>query len=81
MSAPQALQAGLVDSIGDLPRAIAEAERRAGLERSRVVVYQRPGEGGSNLYAMHEVTPSALTPWSALLGGARPAFAYLWWPW
>jgi protease IV len=81
MSAPQALQAGLVDSIGDLPRAIGEAERRAGLERSRVVVYQRPGDGGSNLYAMDEVTPSAQTPWSALLGGTRPAFAYLWWPW
>lgn len=80
-SAPQALELGLVDAVDDLPGAIAEAERRAGLTESRVVVYHRPGAYRANLYSTPPApAPLALDP-RALLGPVRePAFLYLWWP-
>lgn len=83
-SARQALEAGLVDAIGDLPSAVEAAKEKAGLEQARVVVYHRPHELRENLFspgasalappfgAGPGVAPAALLP--------RPAFLYLWWP-
>ncbi len=80
-SAEQALEAGLVDSLDGLPAAIEEAERRAGLERSRVVVFHRPGAYRANLFSTPPApSPAVLDP-AALLGPLRePGFLYLWWP-
>ena len=49
-SAPQALEAGLIDAIGHLEDAVATLEQRLQLEESRVVVYHRPSEYRTNLY-------------------------------
>lgn len=80
-SAGQALEAGLVDGIGDLHDAIAEAQRLAGIRRSRVVTYHRPREWVKNVYARSPL-PRELTirlePPLPLL--ARPGFLYLWAP-
>jgi protease-4 len=79
-SASQALEAGLVDALGDLPAAVEEARTRAGLEEARVVVYHRPNERAENLFSM---APAAPEPESALPlppGLSQPAFLYLWWP-
>jgi protease-4 len=80
-SASQALEAGLIDSLGGLPGAVAEAERRAGLERSRVVVFHRPGGYRANLFSMPPGPALAPLDPGALLGPLRrPGFLYLWWP-
>ncbi len=79
--AEQALEAGLVDSIAGLPEAIREAERRAGLESSRVVVFDRPGAWRANLFSMPPSPAPGLPDAGALLGPLRePGFLYLWWP-
>ncbi|MDJ0867328.1 MAG: signal peptide peptidase SppA [Myxococcota bacterium] len=82
-SAHQAKEAGLVDDIGDLPAAVKEAESRAGLEESRVVVYHRPREWRENLYTrLPTPAPSPLAfDLKSLLGPlATPGFLYLWAP-
>jgi protease IV len=82
-SARQALEAGLVDAVGDLPAAVEVAKEKAGLEEARVVIYHRPHELRENLFSPG---PSAREPWDAgaraTLGELlpRPAFLYLWWP-
>lgn len=80
-SAVQAQANGLVDGIGYLRDAVAEIERRAGLESSRVVTYHRPTEWRQNLYTRPPV------PLRLRLGLAlplpelpRPGFLYLWAP-
>ncbi len=51
-SARQALEAGLIDEIGDLEGAIEEAKRAANLSgETRLVVYRRPGERAENLFS------------------------------
>jgi protease-4 len=79
-SARQALENGLIDGIASLPDTVAEAERLAGLEQSRVVVYHRPREWRENLYTAPWPVPFGLDPgW--VRGPVRgPAFLYLWWP-
>jgi len=80
-SASQAEAQGLVDDIGGLDEAIAEAERLAGLHTSRVVTYHRPREWKQNVYSKSAL-PSALrlelVPWPEAI--ERPAFLYLWSP-
>ena len=49
--APQAVAAGLVDEIGDLRHAIGLAERAAGIEKARVVMYHRMSESRDNIYS------------------------------
>jgi protease-4 len=51
LSARQALDAGLVDGIGYLDDALQALERRAGIERSRLVMYHRRGEPAENVYS------------------------------
>jgi len=77
-SARQALEAGLIDGLGDLPGAVEAAKRAAGISGdARVVVYQRPGELRENLFSS---TPPPLSQqrgsWAELL--REPGFLYLW---
>jgi protease-4 len=80
--AAQALEAGLVDEIGDLHQAIAEARRVAGVEEARVVRYHRPGGQRRDLYARGGAPVEvSLLParWFADLPRG-PRFLYLWAP-
>jgi protease-4 len=79
-SAPQALENGLIDRIGNIRDAVTRAEARAGLEESRVVTYHRPTEYRENLYT--RAVPDSFelrlpAPWPGIQG---PAFLYLWAP-
>jgi len=81
-SAEQALELGLVDGVGYLQEAVAEAERRAGLSESRVIRYVPESYTAEGLYAdaVAAVEPPSFEA-RALLGSlARPAFLYLWLP-
>jgi protease-4 len=81
-TAGQALEAGLIDAVGYLPEAVSEAERRAGLASSRVVVYTRSTDEKENLYSQAppaEPRASVIDP-TSWLRLPRPAFLYLWWP-
>jgi protease-4 len=49
-TAPQALEAGLIDQVGYLDDSVGALEERAGIGRSRVIVYHRPSEYRENLY-------------------------------
>jgi protease-4 len=49
-SAEQALREGLIDGIADLPGAIEEAKRRAGVAEARVVSLHRERDWRENLY-------------------------------
>jgi protease-4 len=79
-SAGQALGAGLIDAIGDLPEAVEATERAAGIQgESRVVVYHRPGEKPENLFWARTLVP----PPAAALERQAPVdagFLYLWEP-
>jgi protease-4 len=78
-SAGQALEAGLIDAVGDLPDAVEATKRAAGIEGdARVVVYHRPGEEPENLFwARAPAQPEA----QALdFRQPGPAFLYLWSP-
>ncbi|MBX6314643.1 MAG: S49 family peptidase, partial [Isosphaeraceae bacterium] len=85
VAAPRALELHLVDRIGYLHDAIAEAERLAGLAAgAEVVLFQRRGYPAHSLYA---VTPNApvqeeLIPFSypGLDRAKVPTFLYLWEP-
>lgn len=78
-SADQALKAGLVDALGDLPGAVDAAREAAGIEGDvRVVVYRRRGEPSDNLFSAR----SAVAPPQArsLMEWERAGFLYLWLP-
>ena len=93
-SAPQALEMGLVDSIGSLEEAVVRLEERLGVSATRVVAYHRPREVRRNVYAQSRGGPGLSAAGSRLaqggLGGvglgalgpllSRPGFHYLWWP-
>lgn len=74
-SSRQAQAAGLIDGIGYLDDAIAQARKLAGLERASVVSYFRPGEYRTNIYSqgLFNIDMGAL---------AQPGanFLYVWWP-
>jgi protease-4 len=79
-SASQALEAGLIDALGDLPAAVEATKKAAGIEGdARVVVYHRPGEEPENLFwARGPAQPAAQAlDWTQL---PDPAFLYLWSP-
>lgn len=82
-SAPQALERGLIDAVGDLPDAVDAAEERAGIERSRVVVYRRRRVGSDgNLFTSAARAPDASgAALERVLGPLpEPGFLYLWRP-
>jgi len=83
-TATQAIENGLIDRIGTMNDAIAEAKRRADIDSAIVVTYMRPYGFAPNYYA-HATQPPAAAQinmlnvnlgdrWSA---GAAP-FMYLW---
>jgi protease-4 len=79
-SASQALEAGLVDALGDLPEAVTAAKTAAGIAgEAQVVVYHRPGEEPENLFWARAPAPPEATAFPAAQL-PDPAFLYLWWP-
>jgi len=95
-SAPQALEGGLIDSIGTLDDAVKVLADRIGVPSVQVVAYDRRGSPRRNLYMRSQpVAPRvAGGAWGGVEGGAaeygamaaleqllaRPGFHYLWWP-
>jgi protease-4 len=81
--ATQALQAGLVDEIGDLRAAIEAAKQAAKVDEARVVMYRRPHETGENIYSLGRGLPAQVNLLPLDLGalaGSGPRFMYLWAP-
>ena len=81
--ASQALDAGLVDEIGDLPAAIAAAEEAAGVTEARVVMYHRSDETRENIYSAAFGLPAQVNILPLDLGavaGGGARFLYLWAP-
>ena len=81
--ASQALAAGLVDEIGDLPAAIAAAEEAAGVTEARVVMYHRSDETRENIYSAAFGLPAQVNILPLDLGalaGSGARFMYLWAP-
>ena len=80
--ASQALDAGLVDGIGSLRDAVALAQKAAGLEKARVVMYRRADERRENLYSRADgpAQVNLLALDLAAVAGDGPRFMYLWAP-
>jgi protease-4 len=81
--APQALEAGLIDEIGDFHTAIAAAKAAARVEEARVVMYHRPGETRENIYSAARGLPAQINVMPVDLGALAetgPRFMYLWAP-
>jgi len=81
--ARQALDAGLVDELGDLVQAVEITRQRAHLSEARVVTYHRPSEYENNIFTRGETAlPERvkLELPNALEWLARPGFYYLWTP-
>ena len=81
-TAAQALNNGLIDEIGYLTDAVNHAKKLAGINRAKVVIYQRPFDYMPNLYATSSTTlpPASLVNielphW---LTSHQPSFLYLW---
>ena len=76
-----AAEAGLVDAVGDLRDALAEARRRAGVPRADVVRFHRPLQYvGSPYAAAPSPTPAALQWAAQAISPTDPGFDYLWRP-
>ena len=84
VSAPQAWKLHLVDRLGYVHEAIAEAERLAGTSGAEVVVFARAGVPARSLYAITPNTPiqGEIVPFSypGLDRSRTPTFLYLWQP-
>jgi protease IV len=81
--AAEALDAGLVEQIGDLRAAIETAKAAAKLETARVVRYRRSGETRENIYSAWRGAPmqvNVLPVDLEALAGNGPRFMYLWAP-
>ena len=80
-SGRQALEAGLIDALGDLEQAIEHAKQTAGVAgESRVVVYRRPRERAENLFSAVSGPLTADAAAAQLRGAlAESSFLY-WWP-
>jgi protease-4 len=81
--APKALEAGLVDEIGDLRTAIDTAKTAAHVEEARVIMYHRAGETRENIYSRTPGTPVQINVLPIDLGTLAetgPRFMYLWAP-
>jgi protease-4 len=85
-TAQQALEHGLIDRIGAIRDAIDAAKERAGIERAKVVAYERPYGYVPNYYAAApQIAPGTDVNLINLdVGGAArnvwPPFMYLWTP-
>jgi len=80
-SAPQALEAGLVDEISSLEDTIGAIAGKLGAPDVRVVSYHRRRETPTNIYSRTTVhAPLEIQPDTAARLFPRPGFFYLWWP-
>jgi len=80
-SADQALEAGLVDSLGTLDDSVERVRVRLGSEQVRVVSYHRRREWRSNLYSADSPPADFAARKDALeMLRPQPGFHYLWWP-
>ena len=61
-SGAQALDAGLIDQVGDLHDAFSLAKRKAGVERADLILYRRPAAYAGSPYATTSNTPANATP-------------------
>lgn len=81
VTAQQALELKMVDRVGYLEDALAEARRLAGIKEATIILYQaRPGYN-ANIYAQRADRADLLAQAAAqLLRWRDPAFLYLWCP-
>lgn len=85
LSAPQALELGLVDRIGGLDDALDDLKRLAGVRDADVVAYRPFAHYNKNIYAEF-ARGSAPRPgpvestWRSLAGYTGPRFLYMWLP-
>lgn len=83
---PEALREGLIDAVGSLHEALADAKSKAGLEKEPVAVveYARPLAHRPNIYAEAPNGPAEVNlinvDLSDLLNNTAPRFMYLWAP-
>lgn len=84
VSAPKALALHMVDRLGYVHEAVAEAERLAGISGAEVVLFGRAGVPAHSLYAITPNTPiqGEIVPFSypGLDRSRTPTFLYLWQP-
>lgn len=81
-TADQALASGLVDRIGYMSDVVALAQKAAGVDEARVIVYHRPRQYRATYYARADEVPgidASLAQMAGLAAGG-PKFMYLWWP-
>jgi len=81
-TADEALKNGLIDSVGYMDEALAQAKQLSGAERAIAVMYGRPAGYRANAYSM---VPGGGTQFNllnidagALMSMTRPQFMYLW---
>jgi protease-4 len=83
-TADQALAHGLVDRVGYMSDVVALAQKAAGVEEARVIVYHRPRQYRATYYARADDMPiagvDAMLGQMAALAASGPKFLYLWWP-
>ncbi len=81
-SAPQALEAGLIDKIAPPHETVERITQLANLKAAKVVTYHRTNEYRQNLYTMAGGQPGVQVDFSSLLGlrPSGPGFFYLWSP-
>lgn len=83
-TASQALALRLVDRIGYMNDVVALAQKAAGVDEARVIVYHRPRQYRATYYARAEESPlgglDASLAQIAAVAGSGPKFLYLWSP-
>jgi len=83
-TADQALAHGLVDRVGYISDVVALAQKAAGVDEARVIVYHRPRQYRATYYARADDMPvagvDAMLGQMAGLAASGPKFLYLWWP-
>ncbi len=78
-TARQALELGLIDKIGYPEEAFEEAKRLAGLDKAKLMTYQRPGGNRASIYSQGAPATSLSVTDTLLPDGARQ-FMYIWLP-
>jgi len=79
-----AAELGLVDALGSLDDAIAQAKQRAGLSRATLITYKRTGAVAGSVYAQTPANPALslvninIDTAALALPSVHPQFLYLW---
>ncbi len=79
-TAQQAKEAGLIDEIGYLQDAVEIAKKEAGVSEAKLIVYARPTEFRSNIYAGGAGRPDFTETLRRIVSLNSPKFMYLWMP-